>query len=154
MPSPELLISLVGQPVESPSVQALIRSERLQSSAEEDMEEGEPVQSYLTSYHGGYQLVHSLGRISTLFIYVTPKDGFAACISPLPYDLLPQSTRSDVRQRLGMPTRSGAAQSLPPLGRYGPWDRFDGTDLCLHVQYTESNERIELITIMTVAAAP
>ena len=154
MPSMESLIALVGQRVEVAAVQALIASEQLQSSTEEDLEEGEPVRSHLSRPTGGYLFSHTLGRLNTLFVHVRPKGEYAAFRGALVHGLTPQSTRSDVRRKLGSPTRSGEAQNHPPLGRYGAWDRFDSAVLCLHFQYTESGEEVDLITVMLPDVAP
>lgn len=154
MPSLESLIPIVGQPVDDAAVQALIASEQLQSSTEEDLEEGEPVRSHLSSPTGGYLFSHTLGRLNTLFVHVRPTSEYAAFRGALVHGLTPQSTRSDVRRRLGTPSRSGEAQNHSPLGRYGAWDRFDSQVLCLHFQYTEPGEEIDLITVMMSDVAP
>jgi hypothetical protein len=154
MPSMESLIALVGEPVDTPAVQALIASEQLQSSTEEDLEEGEAVRSHLSSPTGGYLFLRTLGRLNTLFVHVRPKGEYAAFRGTLTHGLTARSTRTDVRTRLGTPSRSCEARNLPPLGRYGAYDRFDSDVLCLHFQYTEPEEEIELITVMTADVAP
>jgi hypothetical protein len=154
MPSMESLMALVGEPVDAPGVQALIASERLLSSTDEDLEEGVPVRSHLLSPSGGFEFSHTLGRLNTLFIYVRPKGGNAAFRGALMHGLTARSTRTDVRKRLGTPSRSGEAQTLPPLGRFGAYDRYDSKGLCLHFQYTEPEEQIELITVMAADTAP
>ena len=154
MPSMESLIALVGQRVDAAAVQALVASEQLQSSTDEDLEEGEPVRSHLSSPTGGYLFSHTRGRLNTLFVHVRPKGEYAAFRGALVHGLTPQSTRSAVRRRLGTPTRSGEAQNHPPLGRYGAWDRFDSGVLCLHFQYAEFREEIDLVTVMMSDVAP
>ena len=154
MPSMDSLIALVGQPVDAAAVQALIASEQLQASTEEDLEEGEPVRSHLSSPTGGYLFSHTLGRLNTLFVHVRPKGEYSAFRGALVHGLTPGWTRADVRRRLGTPSRSGEAQNHPPLGRYGAWDRFDEDVLSLHFQYTEPGEEIDLITVMMSDLAP
>jgi hypothetical protein len=150
----ESLVALVGQPVDAPAVRALIESERLQSSTGPDSEEGEPVRAYLSDPDGGYEFSHRLGRINTLFVYVRPAQGNAAFRGALVHGLSARSTRADVRRELGTPTRSGEARTVAPLGRFGAHDRFDSTDRCLHFQYAEPDEKIQLITVMTTDTAP
>lgn len=154
MPSIESLIALVGESVDAPAVQALIVSEQLRSSTEEDLEEGEPVRSHLSSTTGGFLFSHTFGRINTLFVHVKPKGEYAAFGAALTRGLTARSTRTDVRERFGRPSRSGEPQNLPPLGRFGGWDRFDSKTLCLHFQYGEPEEEIELITVMMADIAP
>jgi hypothetical protein len=147
------LAALVGQPVDAPAVRAMIASERLQSSTDADLEEGEPVRSHLSSRGAGYEFTHVLGRITTLFVYVTPAAGTAAFKGKLIHGFSPRSTRTDVRRKLGTPSRSGEARTISPLGRVGAHDRFDSKHSCVHFQYTE-HEEIELITVMTSDTAP
>lgn len=154
MLSMDSLVALVGQPVDTAAVQALIASERLQSTTEDDLEEGEPVESHLSSVSGGYEFSQSLGRLNTLFIYVKPKGEYAAFRGTLTHGLTAQSNRLDVKRSLGTPSRSGEAQTLPLLGRYGGWDRFDSKVLCLHFQYSDPEDEIELITVMMADVAP
>jgi hypothetical protein len=154
MPSMEALVALVGQPVEAPAVRALIASERLQSSTEPDLEEGEPARSHLFSPGGGFEFTHTLGRINTLFVYVRPAGGNAAVSGTLIHGLSARSTRTDVRRKLGTPSRSGEARTVAPLGRFGAHDRFDSEHVCVHFQYTEPDEQIELITVLTADTAP
>lgn len=154
MPSIESLIALVGERVDSPAVQALIVAEQLQSSTEEDLDEGEAVQSHLSSPPGGFSFSHTLGQLNTLFVHVKPKGEHAAFCGALPRGLTARSTRADVRKRFGMPSRSGEAETLPFLGRYGGWDRFDSKHLCLHFQYSDPEEEIEMITVMLADTAP
>lgn len=154
MTSMESLAALVGQPVDAPAVQALIASERLQSSTGPDSEEGIPGRAYLSQPGGGYEFSHALGRINTLFVYVTPAHGNAAFRGTLVNGLSARSTRADVRRELGTPSRSGEARVVAPLGRFGAHDRFDAAERCLHFQYNEPDETIQLITVMTADTAP
>jgi hypothetical protein len=154
MVSMESLAALVGQPVDAPAVRALIAAERLQSSEDADLEEGVPVRAYLSNPSGGYEFSHTLGRITTLFVYVRPAQEHAAFRGPLVHGLSARSTRADVRMKLGTPTRSGEARTVAPLGRFGAHDRFDSADRCLHFQYAEPDETIQLITVMTADTAP
>ncbi len=154
MPSMESLVALIAKSVNSPEVQAVIASEELVLSSEEDLEEGEPVRSFLSSPSGEYLFSHTLDRIDTLFIYIKPKTKHTAFTGELIRRLTINSSRMDVRRIFGMPTRSGEPQDLPPLGRFGGYDRYDSKELCLHFQYSESDEQIEMITIMSADIAP
>ncbi len=154
MQTMESLINLVGERVESTIVRALIESEQLQSSIGEDLEEGEPVRSHLLGRSKGYAFSHTFGRLDTLFVYVKPKDEYAAFCGLLPHGLTARSTRSDVRKALGTPSRTGEPQTLPPLGRHGAWDRYDSKVRCIHFEYSEPGEEIELITVMMADTAP
>jgi hypothetical protein len=105
----EALLALVGQPLDDLAVQALIKSERLESSTEPDLDEGESPRSYLRSPKGGFDLCHTGGRIDTLFVYVQPTQEYAAFQGKVLDGLSAQSTRSDVA------ARSGPAARFPDL---------------------------------------
>jgi hypothetical protein len=150
----ESLMSLVGQRVTAPIVQSLVATDGLTSYAEPDFEEGEAPRSYLSCSVGGYQFCHTDGRVNTLFVYLASKEEFQAFRRPLIAGLSAGATRTNVRQALGQPTRSGEPCTLPILGPRGAWDRYDGESVCLHFAYTDQEERVQLITVMTADIAP
>ncbi|MBA4067192.1 MAG: hypothetical protein C0501_26500 [Isosphaera sp.] len=151
------LAALIGQPVASPLVQALIRSGRLRGSSAPDGE-GEERRHYLSDPEAGYELTHVGGRIVTAFLYVRPSDDFSDGFSPfggtLPDGLSLESTRADVRRALGEPPRSGEARISPGLGRKGAWDRYDRPAVSFHIQYTDGGEQVQMITLMAPDVAP
>jgi len=148
------LMAVVGTPVDSDAVKLLIGSDRLVASAEPDLEEGEPQRAFLSAQSAGYQFVHCRGAVVTAFVYVIPADGFRPFSGPLPGGLSASATRQEVLDRYGIPSRSGAAVTIAGLGRQGPWDRFDVGRVCVHFQYTESGERIRLVSVMVADEAP
>lgn len=150
----DLLIPLVGQPVTAAGVQSLIAAGQLESSTEPDLEEGESPRSFLSCPAGGYQLSHADGYINTLFVFLVPTDEFRAFNGTLTAGLSAASSRSDVKRALGNPERSGEAKTLPILGRKGAFDRYIRGSLRLHFEYTEPDERIRQITVMTADNAP
>jgi hypothetical protein len=152
------LAALIGQAVDTAAVRTLVAVEGLSASAEPDFE-NDPDPSarrhYLSSAAGGYQLTHLGGRITTAFLYVVGAGEFEPFRGALIEGLTAGSSRADVRARLGPPSRSGEAMGLPPLGRQGAWDRYDGDRLSVHFQYTaDASERIRLVTLMTSDTVP
>jgi hypothetical protein len=150
----DALMAVVGSPVDSEAVRALVAADGLLASTETDLEEGEPVRSYLAGTAVGYQLVHFSGRVATAFLYVEPAEGFAAFAGPLPGGLSHEATRSEVRSCFGMPERSGEAVTVRGLGRQGAWDRFAVGDIRVHFQYAEPGQRVRLVSVMTTDVAP
>jgi len=73
-----------------------------------------------------------------------------AVISEVPFQLC----RDEVLARFGSPSKSGGPVSHPILGNLGPWDRFQGQEYTIHVQYTVSSNSIERITLMRNDVAP
>jgi hypothetical protein len=154
-PTLDSLIALVGQPVDSAAVQALIHTARLQASAvPEEVHEGGERRCYLSSPEGGYELIHTNGRVVTVFLHLRPGEGLDPFQGSLLGDLSAQSTRDSVRGLLGRPSRSGEAETIPVLRRRRPWDRYDSPTVCIHFEYTEDGELIQRITVMATDFAP
>jgi hypothetical protein len=147
-------MAVVGLPVNSEVVQALVVADALASSTEEDLEEGEPVRSYLSNSNAGYQLMHHRGRVSTAFLYAEPAEGFSAFPGPLPCGLPRGVGRNQVRAQLGVPERSGEPFTSTVLGLQGAWDRFAVDDIRVHFQYSEPEQRVRLVSVMAVTEAP
>jgi hypothetical protein len=154
MATAEELLAVVGSPVDSDAVRALVAADGLAASAEPDLEEGEPPRAYLSNPAAGYQLMHHCGRVATAFLYAEPAEGFLAFPGPLPGGLPRGATRAEVRARFGAPERSGEAVTIPRLGRQGAWDRFAVDAVRVHFQYTEPGRRVRLVSVMAAADAP
>lgn len=154
MPTIEELIAVVGTPVDSVAVRLLIASDGLIASAEPDLEEGEPQRAYLSAHSAGYQLMHCGREILTAFVYVEAAEGFQTFSGPLLGGLPDHATRQAVLERFGLPSKSGTAVTIAGLGRQGAWDRFDIGRVCIHFQYTESDERVRLLSVMLPCNAP
>ncbi len=154
MASAEELLVVVASPVDSVAVQALVVADALTASAEPDLEEGEPRRAYLSNPAAGYQLMHHSGRVVTAFLYAEPADGFVAFPRPLPGGLPRGATRAQVRSRFGAPERSGEPVTIAGLGKQGAWDRFAVGGVRVHFQYSESDQRVQLVSIMAAADAP
>jgi hypothetical protein len=154
MPTLESLMGLVDQRVTAAAVQSLIAADGLIELREPDLEEGEVPRIFLSCPTGGYLLLHTAGRINTLFVFLVPTDEYEAFSSELIAGLTRSSTRTDVRRTFGLPALSGEAQVVPMLGRKGAWDRYNQASLCVHFEYTEPEERVRQITVMTADTAP
>jgi len=154
MPTLESLMALVGQPVAAADVRSLIAADGLVASTEPDLDEGEVPRGYLSCPTGGYSLSHTKGRVNTLFVYLVPTAEYQAFSAKLIASLSRSCSRADVRRALGTPALSGEAQMDRILGRMGAWDRYNQGSLCVHFEYTEPEERVQQITVMTADTAP
>jgi hypothetical protein len=154
MATAEALMAIVGSPVASDAVRAIVATDGLTASADADMDEGVPPREYLSSQAAGYELVHEGGRVVTAFLYVEPTDGYAPFPGPLPGNLSRGATRADARASFGVPERSGGATTVGDLTLGGAWDRFAVGDLRIHFQFGEPGERVELVTVMAADSAP
>jgi hypothetical protein len=100
-------LAVIGQPVDSEAVQALVMSAPLVESADLDLEEGEPLRHSLMNHREGYELTHVQGRITAAHLFLVATEGYAPFRGALVADLSPGSTRDEVRRRLGRPSLSG-----------------------------------------------
>jgi hypothetical protein len=69
-------------------------------------------------------------------------------------DISPSSTRLDIMERFGPPSKSGIGVNDPVLGEYGPWDRFKKVDHTIHAEYRVGSNRIRMITLMRPDVVP
>ena len=117
MATAEELVAVVGSPVDSAAVRALLVADGLAASADPNLEEGEPRRAYLSSPAAGYQFMHHSGRVVTAFLYAEPAEGFVAFPNPLLGGLPRGATRAQVRARFGAPERSGEPVTVTGLSR-------------------------------------
>lgn len=154
MTTAEELMTVVGLPVDSVAVRALVAADGLAASAEPDLAEGEPLRAYLSAPRAGYQIMHQSGRVVAAFMYAEPTEGFEAYSGLLPGGLPRRATRTEVRARFGIPERNAEAVTITGLGRQGAWDRFAIGRVRVHFQYSEPGELVCLVTVMAAAETP
>jgi hypothetical protein len=87
-------------------------------------------------------------RINCLFLEAETHAG--AIISEVPFHL----RRDEVLAHFGSSSKSGGPVSHPILGNFGSWDRFQGPEFTVHVQYKVGSDSIERITLMRNDVAP
>lgn len=88
-------------------------------------------------------------KIQSIFLYNEVRN-FTGAILDVPFEM----RRDDVLGRIGIPCKSGAPTIDPILGPSGAWDRFDGHDHSLHIQYRAGGNGIAVITFMLPSAVP
>lgn len=154
MATAKKLLSIVGKPIKSAAFRALVTADRLKSSKEEDLEEGQPVAMSFVGKKAGFEISTEDGRVVAVFLYVEPCDGFAAFPGPLPYKVPRDATRTEVRGLLGKPEQSGKAYKDKILGPQGAWDRFAVETIRIHFEYTDPELQVHLVTLMTEESAP
>ena len=86
------------------------------------------------------------GRIRAIFVHRWAPD----ILSHVPFSL----RRSQVIDRLGTPSKSGAASHHAILGPSGAWDRFDSATHSIHIEYAADADEVELITLMRRDVVP
>ena len=95
----------------------------------------------------GVELIVENGVVTTVFL---KRNGVR---SPdfLPRGITFVTTREEARKQLGPPTKSGEASQ--GIIQAGAWDRWDGAERCVHVQYA-GDGGVQMVTIMRTASAP
>ena len=154
MATAKKLMSLLGKASTSAALRGLIVADKLKVSKEEDLHEGLPVTENISGKKAGYEILAEGGRVSTVFLYVEKADGFAAFPGPLPYRIPVEANRTEVRRLLGKPEKSGKAFKHKILGPMRAWDRFAMDSIFIHIEYSDVELNVCLITLMTEEAAP
>jgi hypothetical protein len=142
----ERLNRFLGEPAVNLLMTAPFSQWRFERSIDDDLPER--IVNYGFAAHG-LSLVCDDGdeKIQTIFLYASRFDQSLIEISF-------SSSRQDVLNDLGEPTKSGEAHTHAILGDYGAWDRFDGTRCVVHVEYQPDVDRIKMITLMRTNIAP
>lgn len=154
MATAKKLLSLVGKSIKIAAFQALVKADRLKATKEEDLEEGQPIETTYVGKKLGYEILTFSGRVATLFLYAKSFDGFTAFPGIFPYGVESGATRAEVRKLLGKPERSGKAFKDPILGPQGAWDRFVIDSIRVHFEYTNPELQVKMVTLMTEEDSP
>jgi hypothetical protein len=88
------------------------------------------------------------GHIVSVFLYGAQDHSHASYDGPMPRDVSFDDSRNDVIGRLGTPSISGHVKESG-----ASWDRFDSSDISIHVQYCPGADAIEMVTLMSSAMA-
>lgn len=153
VPTMDELATLIGRPVEEPAVQSFLAEhgparQRLTDRYARERTFADPAAGYEITYHKGRR--GQPDRVVTVFLYVEPRDGYAAFAGRLSGGLAPADGPAEVAAKLGPATRQGASD---PAGEW-VWERRDTDRLCLHVAYRQGGVGIRLITLMAPDVAP
>ena len=148
------LMALLGKATKSAALRGLIVADKLKVSKEEDLHEGLPVTESFSGKMAGYEILAEGGRVNTVFLYVEKAAGFAAVPGVLPYKIPVEANRTEVRRLLGKPEKSGKAFKDKILGPQRAWDRFAVDSICIHIEYSDAELKVSLITLMTEEVAP
>jgi len=146
----EVLASFVGQPLDSEHVIAFFMTQPTTARRRQQGRRDLSGIRSLSSKEDGYDVVHRKGRIETIFLYLTARDGYTPFRGKLTGTLSSADSPEDVRRKLGPPTRSGTGDEA---GAW-PWDRYDSEEVCLHIAYGEWGAGLRMLTLMAPDVAP
>ncbi|MCW7541469.1 hypothetical protein OOT46_27035 [Aquabacterium sp. A7-Y] len=103
---------------------------------------------YVSIPQQGISLVLGAGEeVATVQLHRKGHEGYMQFSGELPAGLAFSMSRQAVRQLLGPPTRQGERQILPVLGRKPAWDSYTGDHLQLHIEYTDDEREVQLVSI-------
>ena len=141
----EPLISYLGKPASTLMEAGPFRRWSFERSVEEDLPE--LLIDYACEQHGISLTCDEDEKIQSIFLRA---DSFDQALLNIPFS----SSRREVLDLLGVPSRRGEAYTDSILCEYGAWDRFDGAFHSLHVQYEPHAYRIKMVTLMRADVVP
>ncbi|PZU27391.1 MAG: hypothetical protein DI584_09080 [Stenotrophomonas sp.] len=147
----EELASIIDKPITSTEVQRALSRFNLINHEFEPLEEGMPVERFLTDKAGGLQIeIRPDGSIGTIFLHSFGKDGFGQFQYPLVSGLTFYSTYSDVLHYMGSPSESAVLD--PPIFGVSSWAKYATPSHTTHFSFGVSG--IVLVTIMPIDWRP
>ena len=120
----------------------------VEKSIEEDLEP--PVIDYVFPKHGLELRCDWDDTVNTIFLHAAQYGVVDESLFWLSFS----STRRQVRQRLGSPSKSGGPLNDAVLGPSGAWDRFTLSGHTVHDEYRVNSDCISMITLMRPDVVP
>lgn len=142
------LIDYLGNPAADMLKDSPFNQWPVKRSFGEDPEE--PSFHYVFPQHGLELRCDDDDQINVIFLYSEKYNGFDDSLINWRFCW----GRSEVRARLGVPSKSAERSSSVILGDSGPWDRFENVVYSLHFEYGINANHIDKITIMISAVVP
>jgi hypothetical protein len=137
------------------NMQSLIIKKFISNFSEEVHTESFDDETYYNFPQNGISfLTNGKQSIITIQLFSGEKDEYLMYQGELPHDLAFNLSRNEVRQRLGDPKSHGGGDLIPALGLSPHWDSYRMKNHVLHIEYTEKNMSIALISLMTFEASP
>ncbi|MER9977593.1 hypothetical protein [Mesorhizobium sp. M0085] len=139
------ILDYLGKPASSLLTSPPFESWKFKRTVDHDLPEIRT--DYVSARHKFSFICDRDEKIDTIFIEA---DNLDRDLLDIPFS----SSRNDVLNIFGVPSKSGAARRDPFLGEYGPWDRFDEAHHSIHISYHAHANRITRVTLMRVDAVP
>ncbi|MNY27757.1 hypothetical protein D3C86_1616840 [compost metagenome] len=142
------LAEWLGQPTSAVLSASQLRGRVFERSLEDDLS---PPRIFYVFPDMGLDLRSDLeDKIATIFVHFDDQRRFDGDL----LEFTASSTRSDVVDRVGAPSKRGGGLKDPILGDFGPWDRFELGPHSLHVEYQPDADRLKLVTLMRADVMP
>lgn len=144
------LIDMLGKPIQdvakSPFVAALKSKAKIQKIEEE---------YYLEFSDRGIVFIGSSDRrVSSIQMYAEEPGGYKQYAGALPAGLKFSNSRKDVRDRLGMPDKTGGDKTNSMIGYIPPWDSYEHPTHVIRFGYKKGSKEIVVVALMRPDAAP
>ncbi len=110
---------------------------------------------YMEMPNSGIAFIATLdGRVMTIQLHAEGYEGYKTFLELLPDEISFSDDRRRIHARLGQPSVSGGGTVIQFFGKAPRWDRYDRDSYALHIQYTDLEESINLISLMRPDAIP
>lgn len=141
----EALLEYLGMPSSALMGAVPFRRWSFARSVDEDL----PKRSinYTSEQHGISLTCDDDETIRSIFL---TSDNFDQALLDIPFS----SSRREVLNLLGVPSKSGDAHTSRFLGEYGAWDRFDSARHSIHVEFQPHADSIKMVTLMRADVVP
>jgi hypothetical protein len=111
--------------------------------------------SYLSLLTAGISFTANAdGRVGALFLHSEGHEQFHQFMSDMPDGLAFSDSRSKVRSKFGQPSESGGGQVDRITGKIPYWDLFDRKSYFIHVEYSDGQDKVILITLIHPNSLP
>jgi hypothetical protein len=108
-------------------------------------------QSYVSLPEYGLSLVlpdHE--TIAVIQMHSAGREGFSEFQGAVPGKVAFKMSRTEVRSQMGAPSLHGEKQVIPVLGAKPAWDIYVFDGLRMHIEYSQTAESVQLISLTTV----
>jgi hypothetical protein len=144
------LISLLGMNLDD-----VARSAFVLSLNEQPITEKIEDRFYMEMPASGLAFIASLERrVMAIQLHAEGYQDYKGFAGALPDGMSFSNSREAMKNRLGKPSASGGGNVIQFFGKAPAWDRFDRKEYSLHVQYTDDEGSMNLVTIMRPEFVP
>lgn len=143
----DFFANYLGKPASTMLTDTPFKDWTFENSFENDLK----LINYVFPHNGMDFVCDEDDKITTIFLYSDESRHFEAELKDVPFS----STRQEVIECLGAPSKSGHKITDPILGVCGAWDRFGKHGYTIHVEYGVSDvDCIKTITLMRADVVP
>jgi hypothetical protein len=145
------LINLLRMNLDDAAQSAFVRSLNPKMKTTEKIED----RLYMELPASGLAFIASLERrVMAIQLHAEGYEEYNGYAGPMPEGISFSYSRRAVQERLGNPSAAGGGNMIQFFGKASPWDRFDRAEYSVHIQYTDDEAAINLVTVMRPEFVP